>query len=212
MSLNKTFHQVKKVIKYYQQNTITRETNESILHVRESTLRLCSQVRKVFGVQLYKNNARALLSRILNIVNSDWLQHAHSVRWEYEFPSMNYDLPLSKPNLPPEAYTSSCLLMLDFSTNECNTFNTLWTFQICVKRCNKSNISEHFWKPWYHFQMHWILEYRPYATNHHNWFASSYWYLNWPQKVVVFVTFYSKHLWLEKTSCYYLQIIKKKVR
>ena len=34
----------------------------------------------VFGVQSYKNNARALLSRILNILNSDWLQHARSVR------------------------------------------------------------------------------------------------------------------------------------
>ena len=32
-----------------------------------------------------KNNARALLSRILSIVNSDWLQHARSVRGVYEF-------------------------------------------------------------------------------------------------------------------------------
>ena len=35
----------------------------------------------MFGVQLYKNNARALLSRILNL---DWLQHARSVRGVYE--------------------------------------------------------------------------------------------------------------------------------
>ena len=34
----------------------------------------------MFGVQLYKNNARALLSRILSIVNLDWLQHARSVQ------------------------------------------------------------------------------------------------------------------------------------
>ena len=41
--------------------------------------------RKVFGVQLYKNNARVLLSRILCILNSDWLQHARSLRGVYEF-------------------------------------------------------------------------------------------------------------------------------
>ena len=38
----------------------------------------------VFAVQLYKNDTRALLSRILNILNSDWLQHARSVRGGYE--------------------------------------------------------------------------------------------------------------------------------
>ena len=38
----------------------------------------------MFGVQLYKNNARALLSRILSILNLDWLQHARSVRGVYE--------------------------------------------------------------------------------------------------------------------------------
>ena len=37
---------------------------------------LCS--RKVFGVQLYKNNARVLLSHIFSILNSDWPQHVHS--------------------------------------------------------------------------------------------------------------------------------------
>ena len=39
----------------------------------------------MFGVQLYKNNARALLSRILSTLNLDWLQHARSVRGVYEF-------------------------------------------------------------------------------------------------------------------------------
>ena len=29
---------------------------------------------KVFGVHLYKNNAHALLWRILSLLNSDWLQ------------------------------------------------------------------------------------------------------------------------------------------
>ena len=46
---------------------------------------LASALRKMFGVQLYKNNARALLSRILSILNLDWLQHAHSVRGVYEY-------------------------------------------------------------------------------------------------------------------------------
>ena len=47
-----------------------------------STLR--SRTRNVFGVQLYRNNALALLSRILSIVNSDWLQRACSVHGVYE--------------------------------------------------------------------------------------------------------------------------------
>ena len=34
---------------------------------------------------MYKNNARALLSRILSIVNSDWMQHASSVCGVYEY-------------------------------------------------------------------------------------------------------------------------------
>ena len=47
-------------------------------------LMLASALRETFGVQLYKNNARALLSRILSILNLDWLQHAHSVPGVYE--------------------------------------------------------------------------------------------------------------------------------
>ena len=35
-------------------------------------------------MQLYKNNARALLSRMLSIINPDWLQYARSVRGVYE--------------------------------------------------------------------------------------------------------------------------------
>ena len=45
---------------------------------------LASALREMFGVQLYKNNARALLSRILSILNLDWLLHAGSVRGVYE--------------------------------------------------------------------------------------------------------------------------------
>ena len=47
-------------------------------------LTLVSVLREMFGVQLYKNNARALLSHILSILKLDWLQHARSVRGVYE--------------------------------------------------------------------------------------------------------------------------------
>ena len=50
-----------------------------------ATLTLASALREMFGVQLYKNNASALLSRILSILNLDWLQHARSVRGVYEY-------------------------------------------------------------------------------------------------------------------------------
>ena len=50
-----------------------------------ATLTLASALREMFGVQLYKNNARALLLRILSILNLDWLQHARSVRGVYEW-------------------------------------------------------------------------------------------------------------------------------
>ena len=49
------------------------------------TLRL--RARNVFGVQLYKNNARALLLHILTILSSDWLHHPdheRTVRGVYE--------------------------------------------------------------------------------------------------------------------------------
>ena len=49
-----------------------------------ATLTLASALREMFGVQLYKNNACALLSHILSILNSDWLQHARSVPRAYE--------------------------------------------------------------------------------------------------------------------------------
>ena len=47
-------------------------------------LTFASALCEMFGVQLYKNNVRALLSRILSILNLDWLQHARSVRGVYE--------------------------------------------------------------------------------------------------------------------------------
>ena len=55
-----------------------------------ATLMLASALREMFGVQLYKNNARALLSRILSILNLDWLQHARSVRGVYELDLMAF--------------------------------------------------------------------------------------------------------------------------
>ena len=48
-------------------------------------LTLASALREMLGVQLYKNNAHALLSRILSILNLDWLQHARSVRGVFEY-------------------------------------------------------------------------------------------------------------------------------
>ena len=62
-----------------------------------ATLKLASALRKVFGVQLYKNNARALLSHILSILNLDWLQHARSVCGVYEmkcklYPTLRMDV------------------------------------------------------------------------------------------------------------------------
>ena len=54
-----------------------------------ATLMLASALREMFGVQFYKNNARALLLRILSILNLDWLQHARSVRGVYEYMIMD---------------------------------------------------------------------------------------------------------------------------
>ena len=38
-----------------------------------TTHMLASALRNAFRVQMYKNNAREILSRILSILNSDWL-------------------------------------------------------------------------------------------------------------------------------------------
>ena len=50
-----------------------------------ATLMLTSALREMFGVQLYKYNVRALLSRSVSILNLDWLQHARSIRGVYEW-------------------------------------------------------------------------------------------------------------------------------
>ena len=50
-----------------------------------ATLTIASALGEMFGVQLYKKYACTLLSRILSILNLDWLQHARSVRVVYEY-------------------------------------------------------------------------------------------------------------------------------
>ena len=59
--------------------------NQLYARVNQPYATLTSPLREMFGVQLYKNNARALLSCILSILNLDWLQHARSVRRVYEY-------------------------------------------------------------------------------------------------------------------------------
>ena len=51
---------------------------------------LCSHARKIFGVKLYKNNARALLSRILSTLNPDWLQLVQSIREVFKYSLKHY--------------------------------------------------------------------------------------------------------------------------
>ena len=58
--------------------------NQPYARVNQPYASVASALREMFGVQLYRNNARALLSRILSILNLDWLQHARSVRRVYE--------------------------------------------------------------------------------------------------------------------------------
>ena len=66
-------------------------------------LTLVYVLREMFGVQLYKNNARELLLRILSILNLDWLQHARSVRGVYELGTTHSSI--SGPsNLQPKGH------------------------------------------------------------------------------------------------------------
>ena len=60
--------------------------NQPYAHVNQpyAMRTLASALREMYGVQLYKNNVRALLSRILSILNLDWRQNARSVRGVYE--------------------------------------------------------------------------------------------------------------------------------
>ena len=50
--------------------------NQPYARVNQPYATLTPALREMLGVQLYKNNARALLSRILSILNLDWLHAA----------------------------------------------------------------------------------------------------------------------------------------
>ena len=52
---------------------------------RSCACKHCTRCLKLRIVQLYKSNSHSLLSSILSIVNSDWLQHVRSVRRVCEF-------------------------------------------------------------------------------------------------------------------------------
>ena len=70
--------------KYYPQNTITHGS-KLINPTRHSHAQGTAQVvRTLSRVQLYKYNACTLLSHILSIVNSDWLQHVRGVCRVYD--------------------------------------------------------------------------------------------------------------------------------
>ena len=83
-------------------------------------LTLASALREILGVQLYKNNARALLSRILSILNLDWLQHACAVRVVYEYEWM-YAWRTKVISRPLTTILASLLYMYDISIPTCET-------------------------------------------------------------------------------------------
>ena len=60
--------------------------NQSYARVNHpyATLTLASALREVFGVQLYKIIHARYFRVFLNVLNSDWLQHACCVRGMYE--------------------------------------------------------------------------------------------------------------------------------
>ena len=87
-----------------------------------ATLTLGSALREMFGVQLYKNNARALLSRILSILNLDWLQHARSVCGVYECIFLIQPFILSSDKSPHNTLnmvTSLIIYIINFVENIC---------------------------------------------------------------------------------------------
>ena len=83
--INKSFYEVKNVIEYYQQNTITRAANELTPYAREVILRDAHFLHcaRCWECNCTKIMHCSLLSRILSIVNSDWMQHARSARGVY---------------------------------------------------------------------------------------------------------------------------------
>ena len=80
---NNTFCWVWNDISYYQiYNYLWNEWTNPMRCSRAG--KYCTRCLKLRGVQLYKNNAHALLLRILSIINADWLLHASSVCGVYE--------------------------------------------------------------------------------------------------------------------------------
>ena len=88
-----------------------------------ATLMLESALREMFGVQLYKNNARALLSRILSILNLDWLQHARSVRGVYE-------------SILSWEYSLICMQIMHFVFFHCPVLSTGTWFHLADALCH----------------------------------------------------------------------------
>ena len=89
------------------------------------------------GIQSYaecnctKNNACSLLSLILGIITSDWLQHAHSVRGVYELGIITC--------LAQRHNTSTCVSNPQFSFHEMAT-STVWLLHFLT-----SNIRRLLW-------------------------------------------------------------------
>ena len=114
--------------------------NQSYARVNQpcATFTLASALREMFGVQLYKNNARALLSHILSILNLDWLQHARSVRGVYEYVISTVFIPLSA-HAASNALPANKQDAKAWNLKECSPiFKTWFTTQINV-------ILVHFW-------------------------------------------------------------------
>ena len=134
-------------------------------------LTLMSALCEMFGVQLYKNNARALLSHILSILNFDWLQHARSVRGVYDFNSnlsthlivchlpIKYEVNNPEGNLPISPYswhkanlnlaiTKQLTLVLNFKDLSVTHWNKPWRYSSC-------EIQDGLRAPILSFSFHW---------------------------------------------------------
>ena len=88
---------------------------------------LCPCSHKVFGVHFYKNNAHALLSHILNVLNSDWLHHEQSVCRVYE-----YHIFYLKINFSMVLYVEGIfksMFLTDTSMNWCFTTCVIFIYQ-----------------------------------------------------------------------------------
>ena len=106
-----------------------------------ATLTLASALHEMFGEQLYKNNARVLLSNILSILNLDWLQHARSVRGVYEIIIISS---IYKAHLISQRTSQCASLLLRYQENCYNQFaSTREQLAKCMPfwylHCNISN-------------------------------------------------------------------------